>query len=89
MKLAVGESKTFQVDLFSDRPTAEWKLVGMDMAMDQPILDISIDKPGGKNGDKATVTVKLLKKPDMGMEPFMLQSKLGDTMNYWVGVVGE
>jgi hypothetical protein len=92
LKLAVGQSKTFEIDLFSDHATAEWKLSGVGRTEwvqgGAPVVNISFDKATGKNGDKVNVTVKLLQKPQSGGEPFMIQSTLGRTTNTWIGVVG-
>jgi hypothetical protein len=89
LKLAVGEARTFEIDLFSDRPTADWELSGQDVGRGPAVLRVSLDKARGKNGDKVAVTVTLLQKPEGGVEPFMVASKLGDTTNFWVGVAGD
>jgi hypothetical protein len=92
LKLAVGQSKTFEIDLFSDRATGDWKLSGVGrteyMQGSAPVVNVSFDKATGKNGDKVKVTVKLLQTPPGGAEPFLIQSTLGGTTNIWIGAVG-
>jgi hypothetical protein len=89
VKIPVGQTKTVEVDLFSDGPTAgPWKVTAVDLSMGH--LDLSLDKSGGQNGDKLNLTVHVKSKdPNYGAELFMLRSTLGTQRVFWVGIVGN
>jgi hypothetical protein len=93
ISMAVGESKTVEVDLFSDAKTSGAWTVG---AMDESAfgggssnLDFSWDRKTGVNGEKLHLTVTLKSKPQQGASGFFIVSKLNGQEHYWLGLVGE
>jgi hypothetical protein len=97
VKLAVGESKTIVLDLYSDQPTGDWTIAAIDAAAEGPpgpgapptVLDFKLDKTSGKDGDKVQLTVTLKSAPQGGIEPFIIQSTMGGVNNVWFGLVGQ
>jgi hypothetical protein len=95
IKLAVGESKTIELDLYSDQPTDEWAVFAFDAGGDggpgsgASPLDLKIDKPKGKDGDKLQLTVTLKSAPQYGLEPFVIQSTLNGVSTQWFGLVAQ
>jgi hypothetical protein len=91
VKIPLHQSKTIEVDLFSDAPTSKaWSVSGIDINSaflgGPTALSFSFDKPSGKNGDKLQMTIKSLQA---GPAPFWIESKLGNAVTYWIGVVGN
>jgi hypothetical protein len=91
--IPVGQSKTIEVDLFSDANTGgAWNVTAIDAAtlqQQQPELSFSWDKTSGKNGQKLYLTVKVLKASQYGAESFLIQSQLGSQASVWIGIVGN
>jgi hypothetical protein len=86
----VGQSKTIDVDLFSDGPTGEWTVYAAQPKNFAPTLSLSLDKKGGQNGDKLTLTITAKAvDPTYGASPFALVSTLGGVRHYWYGLVGH
>jgi hypothetical protein len=91
VKIPLHQSKTIEVDLFSDAPTSKaWGVSGIDINSaflgGPTALSFSFDKPSGQNGDKLQLTIKSLQP---GPAPFWIQSKLGNAVTFWIGVVGN
>lgn len=92
VKIPVGQSKTIELDLFSDAPTADWYVDAIDTASQQgqaPQLSFSFDKQTGNNGDKLMLTIKVLKASQYNAEAFFLTSSAGTQENMWVGLVSN
>lgn len=94
VKLAVGQSKTIDVALFSEGPTGEpWKVTADDFSLlssGTPTLELSLDKSEGQNGDTLKLTIKLLAlDPQLKVSAFILRSDLGDRSTLWMGAVGK
>ena len=91
--IPVGQSKTIEVDLFSDANTgAPWNVTAIDAAtlQQQPAeLSFSWDRTSGQNGQKLYLTVKVLKASQYGAESFIIQSQLGTQTSLWIGLVGN
>jgi hypothetical protein len=91
--IPVGQSKTIEVDLFSDANTgAPWTVSAIDAATLQqqpPELSFSWDSATGRNGQKLYLTVKVLKASQYGAESFIIQSQLGGQQSFWIGLVGN
>ncbi len=91
IELAVGASKTIEVDLYSDAETsADWTVVAFDAASKfnmQPVeLTFSFDKNTGHNGDKLMLTVTRMAaaNPNLGVSEFVLESQVdGVTDGTW------
>ena len=93
VKIAVGQSKTIELDLFSDAATGgPWTVTMKDVNSafmgGTALLDFSLDKSSGVNGEKlhATITVKAAGKH--GTETFIIDSTLGGQKSVWIGIVG-
>jgi hypothetical protein len=102
VKIPVGGSKTIDLTLFSEAPTAgPWKVRALDGAYDflgspSANLTLTLDKTSGQNGDTLHLTIKVLHTdPMFGVEPFVILSTLGKAgdpdfqNNLWMGVVGQ
>ncbi len=91
LKLRVGESRTIEVDLFSDQKTSgPWSVEARDGTFApgaEPVLDFSFDRDSGQNGEKLNLTVQALRRPVGGNAPFLLVSSLDRTQHAWVGYV--
>ena len=91
--IPVGQSKTIQVDLFSDAPTGgPWFVDAIDAATLQqqsPELELTWDKKSGQNGEKLYLTIKVLKASQYGAEAFIIESQLAQQTSVWVGLVGN
>jgi hypothetical protein len=95
VKIPIGSSATIEVDLYSDAPTSgPWAVSALDLSSiffgaANPALSFSFDKPTGQNGDKLHLTIKSLAAGPLGAAPFWIESDLGQTSKFWVGVVGN
>lgn len=92
-KIAEGESKTIEVDLFSEAKTSgPWTVKALDGASLQggsPELAFSFDKNSGVNGEKLNLTITVLKASQFKAEVFFLLSEMNGTRNIWIGLVGN
>jgi hypothetical protein len=93
-KIAVGQSMTVPVTLFSDGPEkGPWKVSVIDgnyAAGGSARLQLSLDKTTGTNGTTLHLTIKVLSAdPQYGIEGFVLFSDLGSEENIWMGTVGQ
>jgi hypothetical protein len=93
-KIAVGSSKTIELDLYSDAPTSgPWKVSVLDVTSaffgQAPALSFTMDKKQGQNGDKIQLTIKALAKSSLGASPFWIQNDLGGVTTVWIGLVGN
>jgi hypothetical protein len=95
VKIPVGQSKTIDVDLFSDAATqGPWKVTAYDYNSaytgGPKLLDLSLDKDTGSNGDVLKLTIKVLATDKtLKGEAFILESDLGTQSNLWMGIVGN
>jgi hypothetical protein len=95
VKIPIGSSATIEVDLYSDGPTSgPWAVSALDLSSiffgaASPALSFSFDKPTGQNGDILHLTIKSLAAGPLGAAPFWIESDLGQTSKFWVGVVGN
>lgn len=96
VQIAVGSSKTIELDLFSSAPTpSEWQVQAADeydlqLASSQQ-LKFSYDKTTGQNGDKIQLTITVVAAGSKNQEPFIVYSTMKSTQaqNLWVGLVGQ
>jgi hypothetical protein len=92
IKIQTGQSRTVELELFSDAPTSgPWKVGAIDYAAMRghaPHLQFSFDKTTGQNGDKIHMTITVSAVESFGGEPFVVESVLGGRTNLWVGLVG-
>jgi hypothetical protein len=91
--IPVGQSKTIDVQLFSDAPVSSWQVTAIDWAGLQggqgEELGFSFDKNTGTNGDVLHLTIQALQQSSDGFSAFLIQSKSGSDTNYWVGAVAN
>jgi len=84
--LAVGESRTLELDAWSDKPTAPWTLSAVDLGPNLgagAALDLQLDKTTVGDGDTAHLTVTLTKKPTRPDTAYDLVSKGGGKTHHW------
>jgi hypothetical protein len=90
--IPVGESKTIDVDLFSDGPTEPFTVSAMDasgfMGGAQQ-LSFEFDVAEGQNGQVLHLTISALEATQYKAEIFYLVSQLGTRQNLWIGIVGN
>ncbi len=93
VNIAIGATKTIEVDLFSDAPTSgAWTVDAVDSATLQgtdPELALAWDRTSGVNGEKLHLTITVLKQSQYGAEGFIITSSLGERQNLWAGIVGN
>jgi hypothetical protein len=97
VQIPIGSSKTIEVDLFSDAPTAPWTVSAVDLnqalGAASPSLTFSFDNASGQNGDKLHLTITVQNAgpgtPCTG-EGFVLVSQQGNQKaTAWVGLVSQ
>jgi hypothetical protein len=89
--IPLGQSKTVELDLYSDAPTnGPWTVsaAGYDSTTE---LSFALDKTAGANGDKIhmTITANTAGSRDPDFERFVVTSTLGSVSHVWVGAVGQ
>jgi hypothetical protein len=89
----VGQSKTVEVDLYADAPTADWTVVPVDAVSTfektSPELSFQLDRTTGNNGDKLQLTITRLKSGSFGgISELELQSQVdGVIASTWFALV--
>jgi hypothetical protein len=94
VRIPVGQSKTVELDLYSDAPTpGPWKVSVLDVSSaflgSAPALAFTLDADKGQNGDKLNLTIQALATSPLGPAPYWIQNDLGGSTTVWVGVVGN
>jgi hypothetical protein len=94
VKIALGQTRTIDVQLFSTAPTpGPWHVEVYDYSEvygGAPNLKMTFNTNTGSNGDVLKLTIKALKKDtEFGAAPFYIESTLGNASNLWMGVVGQ
>jgi hypothetical protein len=98
VNIAQGESKTIEVDLFSDGDTGgPWSVAAADVLSTyygsyglKPTLDFAWDRNKGQNGEKLHLTITVTgASPVGGAHAFMITSQLGSRIAVWPGLVVE
>lgn len=88
--LTVGESRTFDVGLFSDAPTGgPWQVSAAERSFRGGSLEFAWDATQGENGTTLhlTVTAKAASMSRSGTSTFFLNSKLGARTNSWIHLI--
>jgi hypothetical protein len=90
--IPVGQTKTVEVDLFSDAATSgPFTVAALDfasLAEGQPTnLMFSWNKTSGVNGDKLQLSISAEAAGEIGASLFIITSTLGTQTNLWVGLV--
>jgi hypothetical protein len=87
IKVAVGETKTIDLDLFSDGdPGGPWTISTVENTESGATeLTFGIHPQSGKSGDVVKLSVTRVKAgaSDWGGTPFLVQSTLGDKQRFW------
>lgn len=90
--IPAGQTKTVEVDLFSDAPTSgPWTVDAVDAVTQKnlpPQLTFSWDRTTGKNGDKLQLSITAPQLTN-GVGAFIITSTLGNRKNVWYGLVGN
>ncbi len=85
--LKVGESKTIEIDAFSDAPMDEWQIHATDLARmtgGDTVLDFAWDRSKVHNGSKPKLTITLTGRPSGGYAQYVVVSVSSDgTTHYW------
>jgi hypothetical protein len=93
VRIPVGQSRTIDVDLYSDAPTAgPWQVEALDLATLQKkpaALDLKLDAASGKNGDVLHLTITPLQAGTKNLEAFYVGSGLQSRSTLWVGLVSN
>jgi hypothetical protein len=93
VKIPVGQSKTIDIDLFSDGDTGgPWDVDVQDASKlfgGPSTLDLSLDQTSGQNGQKLHLTINVTQSNQYGVEIFYVTSTLGQQQNLWFGIVGN
>ena len=92
VKIPVGESKTIEVDLFSDGATSgPWTVAAIDSsrrARAGATLDLKWDRTTGLNGEKLHLTVTVTEAPRSSRARIRSSSvELGSTRPRWPGLI--
>jgi hypothetical protein len=85
----VGQTKTVELDLFSEAPTpGPWTVSVKEIGGND--LGLSLDKTQGQNGDKLSLTIQVKSKnTTYGGEIFVVRSTRNTDESLWVGFVGN
>ena len=93
VSIPVGGTKTIPIQLFSDGPIGPWTVTVTDPAVmlgaPSALLDLSLDKSTGKNGDTLQLTIKVLGAGTGNAEVFIVKSTLGATHFDWFAAVSN
>ncbi|HZS40193.1 MAG TPA: hypothetical protein VFF06_25355 [Polyangia bacterium] len=94
VQIPVGQTKTIDLDLFSDGDTGgPWTVKAEDYAqltgMGASSFTFALDRTTGQNGEKLHLTITTNKASAYNAGIFVVSSKLGTKTHYWFGLVGE
>jgi hypothetical protein len=90
IRLRVGETKTFDVNLYSDRQTGPWHVQTFELPIGPNgpgILSVQLDRQSGSNGDTLHLTVYAGSMSKTNTAAIGLISTLGDKTTYWYTAV--
>jgi hypothetical protein len=91
--IPVGQSRTIELDLYSDGPTEPWSVSATDfsaLAGGDSVLDFTFNRKAGVNGEKLYMTIRVRDVDfQLGGEAFAVISKLKGRRSYWYGFVGN
>jgi hypothetical protein len=92
--IAVGASKTIEVDCFTFQPTAPFTVNAREPRdVPTPQLKFTWDATKCSNGDKLHLTIDVVAKGQNGIEPFVIQASVPGAADpqkpVWAGVVAQ
>lgn len=85
LQLALGETKTIAVQLFSDAPRADWSVDAVDTSQ-PPSFTFSWDAQTGNDGDTLHLTIT---RTSSASSEIAIESRDGTTTNSWFAFVTE
>jgi len=93
VKIPKGESRTIDVNLFSDGPTGgPWSVEAVDTLSERgfgsPTLAFAWDATEGQNGQTLHLTITAIAKSFIGASAFQIHSSMGSQQFSWTGTVG-
>jgi len=86
VKIPVGQMKTIDVDLWSDRAKNPWT-VSAQQTSGSGNLSFSFDTTTGQNGDVLHLTITSVKSTAFNASGFYVQSTDGAYTHKWYGLV--
>lgn len=93
IQIPTGQSKTIDVQLFSDAPTSDWTVQAVDGSYftgGQKELSFDWDRQTGNNGDILKLTITRVKNGGYAGSEFVIYSQKGPkTAHLWFGFVGN
>jgi hypothetical protein len=92
VSVAVGASKTIDLALFSDAPTADFTVRAIDAGQifgGSAELSFALDRPAGHNGDTIKLTVTRTKQGQGGSEFLVVIGAQGQASSLWWGFAGN
>jgi hypothetical protein len=93
VQVPTGQSKTIDVQLFSDAPTDDWTVQAVDstyVSGGAKELEFSWDKQLGNNGDVLKLTITRVKNGQYGGSEFIIYSQKGPKVaQMWFGFVAN
>jgi hypothetical protein len=91
VSIPVGGTMTIPVQLFSEGPTPAWTVTAVDPAVmlgaPSALLDLTLDKSTGQNGDVLQLTINVLGAGSGNAEVFIVKSSNATTHYDWFGAV--
>jgi hypothetical protein len=91
VNIAVNATQTIPLHLYSEGDTGEpWNVAVYDFAsvMGLPAtLTFSLDHASGQNGQQLNLSITVVSQGANGLNPFLIESSLGQSTTYWVGLV--
>ncbi len=88
VQVALGKSKTIDVDLFSDAPLSNWTIQAVDATYgtsNPKELDLVFDVTSGNNGDVAHLTITRIANGQYAGSEFFVYAQRGTSYNMWFG----
>jgi len=85
-----GQSRTVDVHLFSDVPTAPWRVTAVDPLASggqEPLLDFSLDRATGSNGDVLHLTIRPRSLQPNLTALYEIDSTLDGVTQRWFGEI--
>jgi hypothetical protein len=83
-RIGLGQTRTIEVQLSSDGPSAAWTLDGVD---DTHALSFAFDPPSGENGDIVRLAITANAMPGNGTVTYRIRSSIGTRRTFWTGAV--
>lgn len=93
VRVPVGETRSVELDLFSEAPTPAWSLKVVDWATalgGAPELAFALDRDHGANGDKLSLALTRLRPGAIGGSRFLVYSYTpAHAVTFWIGYAGN